>query len=66
MKIELSPKHRRFALNVTTAYSKEFAELLRELEKMPTFESIKGEFRIFKSNKGKVTIELVSDFPNEG
>ncbi len=62
MKIKLSPKHRPFAINVTTAYSTEFAKLIRELEKKRAFESIKGEFEIYRSGEGKVTIEIKSDF----
>ena len=60
MKIELLPKYPPLdPVNVSTVYSKEFAELVRELDNKQNFDSIKGKFEISKSGKGRVTLELM-------
>lgn len=62
MKIKLRPKHPRLeANNITTARSREFADLLRELQGKDDSEKIEGRFTIYKTDNISAVIELIFD-----
>ncbi len=61
MKITLRPKSPRFAVNVTEATSREFADLLRKLQEKDDSEKIEGRFTIYKTDILSSVIELVFD-----
>ncbi|UCE09483.1 MAG: hypothetical protein JSW61_11000 [Candidatus Thorarchaeota archaeon] len=61
MKIALRPKQpRNGANNVVAASSREFANLIRQLETRGHFNQIEGSFAIFRNENGPVVIELNS------
>jgi hypothetical protein len=61
LKIELRTKPLFKANNITKASSKEFADLLRELEDKVEPKKIEGRFVIYREHKTPVMIELVFD-----
>jgi hypothetical protein len=64
LKIKLEPKHPRLeAINVTRARSREFADLLRELQEKDDSEKIEGHFTIYRASPISSVIELVFDEP---
>lgn len=66
MKIKLRPKHpRKEAINITRASSREFADLLRELQEKDDSEKIEGRFTIYKTDILTSVIELVFDKEKE-
>lgn len=66
MKIKLRPEHPRInANNVSKATSREFADLLRELQEKDDSEEIEGRFIIYKTDTISSVIELVFDKEEE-
>lgn len=58
MKLELHPKHPPAEpINVTTVYSREFADLLREIRNKREIERMDGSFSIYAEKK-RLVLEL--------